>query len=70
MTRVAINANSIVFVKQFGFNHSHFTLNALIEITEKIKQSCRSGKFACGVIFNLQKTFDTFNYDIILRKLK
>ena len=37
--------------KQFGFRHSHST--------EKIKQACDSGQYACGVFLDLQKAFDT-----------
>ena len=64
-----LNSNSILFEKQFGFRHSHSTTDALIEITEKIKQACDSGQYACRVFLDLQKTFDTFNHDILLRKL-
>ena len=48
---------------------SHSTTHALIEITEKIKQACDSGQYACGVFLDLQKAFDTVNHDILLRKL-
>ena len=44
-----ISANNILYDKQFGFRNQHSTNHALIEITEKIKQDCDSGKFACGV---------------------
>ena len=43
--------------------------HALLEITEKIKQACDSGKYACGVFLDLQKAFDTVNHDILLKKL-
>ena len=41
------------------------TNHALIEITEKIKQGCVSGKFVCGVFLDFQKPFDTVNHDIL-----
>ena len=51
--------NNVLFEKQFGFRNQHSTNHALIEITEKIKQGCDSGKFACGVYLDLQNAFDT-----------
>ena len=50
-----LNINSILFEKQFCFRHWHFTTHALIEITEKIKQACDSGQYACGVFLDLQR---------------
>ena len=41
-----------------------------MEITEKIKQSCDSGKFVCGVFLNFHKAFNTVNHDILLKKLE
>ena len=39
-----LNSHSTLFEKQFGFRHSHSTTYAIIEIAEKIKQACDSGK--------------------------
>ena len=44
---VFLSTNSILCEKQFGFQNQHSTNHALIETTEKIKQGCDSGKFAC-----------------------
>ena len=38
------------------------------KITEKIKQACDSGQYACGVFLDLQKAFSTKNNDILLKK--
>ena len=38
------------------------------KITEKIKQACDSGQYACGVFLDLQKAFSTKNHDILLKK--
>ena len=34
-----------------------------------IKQACDSGKYACGVFLDLQKTLDAVNHDVLLKKL-
>ena len=44
-----LSASNVLFEKKFGSGNQHSTNHALIEITEKIKQGCDSGKFACGV---------------------
>ena len=64
-----LNKQNMLHERQFGFSHNHSTTHALLEITEKIKQDCDSGKYACGVFLDLQKAFDTANHDIILKKL-
>ena len=43
--------------------------HAILEITEKIKQACDSGKYACRVFLDLQTVFDTVNHDILPKKL-
>ena len=66
----SFSANNVLYEKQFGFRNQHSTSHTLIEITEKIKQGCDSGKFACGVLLDFQKAFDTVNHDILLKKLE
>ena len=64
-----LNKNNVLYERQFGFHPNHSTTHALLEIREKIKQACDSGKYACGVFLDLQKAFDTVNYNILLKKL-
>ena len=64
-----LNKNAILYEKQFGFRNNHSTTHALLEITEKIKQACDAGQFACGVFLDLQKAFDTVNHTTLLKKL-
>ena len=45
-------------------------MNALIKITEKIKESINKGKYGCGIFIDLHKAFDTVNHDISLLKMK
>ena len=61
---------NILNEKQVNFRKEHSTNHALIEITEKIKQRCDSGKFVCGVLLDFQKAFNTVNHIILLKKLE
>ena len=65
----SLNKFGILYEKQFGFRNNHSTTHALLEITEKIKQACDTGQFACRVFLDLQKAFDTVNHTILLKKL-
>ena len=55
--------------KQFIFWNKHSAMHAQIEITEKIREALDKKHFAWGIFMDLQKAFDTVNYDILLDKL-
>ena len=60
----------ILFENQFGFRKDNSISYALMEITEKIKESIDSGKFVCGIFIDLRKAFDTVNQGILFKKLE
>ena len=62
--------NNILFENQFGFRKNNSTVYALMEITERIKESIDNGKFGCGIFIDLKKAFDTVNHKILLTKLE
>ena len=62
--------HSILFENQFGFRKNNSTAYALMEITEKIKESIDRGQFGCGIFIDVKKAFDTVNHDILLKKLE
>ena len=64
-----LKKSNILYERQFGFRPNYSTTHALLEITEKIKPACDSRKYACGVFVDLQKSFDTLNHHILLKKL-
>ena len=45
------------------------TIFALLQITEKIRETIDKGKFGCGIFIDLRKAFDTVNHKILLQKL-
>ena len=41
-----LNKHNILYERQFGFRYNYSTTPALLEITEKFKPGCYSGKYA------------------------
>ena len=58
------------YKNQFGFRKKHLTNHALITITEKIRNVLDNNQYACGVLLDFQKAFDTVNHRILLSKLE
>ena len=65
-----LEIHNILYDNQFGFRKNNSTIYALMQITERIKESVDKGKFGCGIFIDLRKAFDTVNHDILLLKLE
>ena len=65
-----LEQQNILYHKQFGFRKNNSTTFALIEITEKIKETIDNHKYGCGIFIDLRKAFDTVNHSILLKKLE
>ena len=63
-------SKNILFKNQFGFRKKYSTTHALLEITEKIKDSIEKKKYGCGIFVDIRKAFDTVNHTILLTKLE
>ena len=46
----------------------YLTVHALISLTESIRKNLDKGNIGCGIFVDLQKAFDTAEYDILLSK--
>ena len=64
-----LNNNNFIYNLQFGFRQQYSTSPALINITENIRKSLDNGNIGCGVFVDLQKAFDTVDYQMLLAKL-
>ena len=65
----SLRTNNLLLCYQFGFRKRYSVNHAFTDLTELIRQALDEDKCACGVIINLQKAFDTVDYNILLSKL-
>ena len=65
-----LEQHNILYHNQFGFRKNNSTTFALLQITEKIKETIDNRKFGCGIFIDLRKAFDTVNHGILLKKLE
>ena len=47
---------------QFGFRNNRSTVDALIDIIEKIRNACDKGIYTCGAFLDFKKAFDSESY--------
>ena len=64
------NNNNLFYPLQFGFRQNYSTTHALISLAETIRKYLDEGKFACRIFVDLQKAFDSVEYDTLLTKLE
>ena len=65
-----LEKQEVLYTLQFGFRASHLINDALVSLTQAIKNSLDNGKFNCGIFIDLKKAFGTVNHEILLMKLE
>ena len=65
-----LQEHNILFQNQFGFRKNNSMTFALLQITEKIKETIDNKKYGCGIFIDLSKAFDTVNHEILPRKME
>ena len=65
-----LNKHNIIFNYQFGFRKKHSTEQAVLELTENLKQSIDQKELTCGIFLDFTKAFDTVDHNILLLKLE
>ena len=61
--------NDIFHHNQYGYRHGYSTSYAALDVKEYIVNSLKSYKFACAVLIDLSKAFDTVDHKTSLKKL-
>ena len=64
-----LNDQKVLYKKQFGFQKNFSIAHAVISLIENIEKAIDNKMFVCGVFVELQKAFDTLDYNILLHKL-
>jgi hypothetical protein len=68
MTHIA--SNKIFTKSQFGFRRKSSTDKATYRIINDILAALNDKRIVKGIFFNLEKTFDYVNHDILLAKME
>ena len=57
-----LSQNHILYPKQFGFQKSHLTEHAIIQLIDQINSSLEKNHFTLGVFIDFSMVFDTVHH--------
>ena len=60
----------MLYPKQFGFQKSHSTEHAIIQLIDQINSSFEKNNFTLGIFIDLSNAFDTVDHHILISKLE
>ena len=64
-----VDANDILYDKQFGFRSGYNTSDAILEFVDRCTSSLDNREYFIAIFLDLSKAFDTVNRDILIDKL-
>ena len=62
--------NNLLCEQQYGFRSKHSTELATIKLVDHLVKNIDENCIPCTIYLDLSKAFDTFNFDILIIKLK
>ena len=65
-----LDINNLIYSLRFGFQPKYSTINALINLTESIRQTLDRGSFGFFIFADLQKAFYMVDHKNLLHKLE
>jgi len=65
-----INKFDIFNPGQYGFRKNHSTHMAMLNRYDKVSEAVDNNEYTIGIFIDLSKSFDTFNHDILIKKLE
>ena len=59
----------LLYSKKFGFRKEHSTIDAIAELTERLREKYKSRTVTSTIFLELKKAFDTIDHGILGKKL-
>lgn len=65
-----LGKHEVIFLLQFWFQLKYSTTDALIHLTDNLRNEIEGGKYACRIFVDFQIAFKTVNHYILLKKFE
>jgi hypothetical protein len=64
-----LETNNLIYIHQYGFRKSHSTIHPMIHFLNMVAEASNKKEFTIAIFCDLQKCFDVFDREILLRKM-